>query len=83
MPGTIPIGILGMTWFWMLGGTKRVYLSGSGNSELENCSIYILAISEWMKGRAGTVMHLGGRILNHYRASFASWHEKPMQFTVF
>lgn len=83
VPGAIPTGILGMTCFWMLGGTKIVYVSGSGTSERESWPIYILAVSEWIKGRAGTKICLGGRILNHYRASFAPWHEVPMQHTIF
>lgn len=73
VPGTIPIGVLGMTWFLVLGGTKSVSLSGSGTSE--NWPIYILDISEWIKGRTGTVIYLGRKIFNHFRAKLASWHE--------
>lgn len=74
VPGTIPIGILGMTWFWMSEATKSVCLSGSGILEPENWPIYVLPISKWIKGKEGATIHLGGRILDHYRASVSLWH---------
>lgn len=83
VPGTIPIGILDMAWVLMLGMTKSVYLSGSGTSEPENWPIYILAISEWIKGTTGTVIYLGRKILNYFRGNFASWHEVLSKPSIF
>lgn len=73
----------GITWFLRLGGTKSVYLSGSGTWDPESWLIYVLAITECINRRTGTVISLERKILNNFRTNLSSWHEVLSQHTTF